>query len=309
MKTKSLALAGLLTAALLAPVQTPPAAAAEPSPTRELPAVDDCVPGGRMGDQSGDGKADVLAIQAGTGDLYYYRSTGGRLSPGVKTGHGWGRMVAIHQSASACLGPDKGRVHSLIALRSDGAIFNYPRIGPGRYGTPTRIATAPAGTRSFAVLEGEWMDGFTRPPTLLALAGTSVFRLHDQGGDDRSWSEEIAWMGETARLASIDGLNFVADFQPYTLTSASLLTVERNGDLWQRVYDAEWGSYAGHKLGHGWSKMQTITSPGSLDGDSIGDLVARRVDGNLYSYRGRKDGRLGSAVLIGTGWHKMRLLG
>lgn len=110
------------------------------------------------------------------------------------------------------------------------------------------------------------------------------------------------WGNTTKTLA-------LGDFN--TDLSADLISIRRDGTMWLSENDgnvyAE-STYSRHKkVGHGWHKMGIVTSPGSVDGDQLPDLIARRDDGKLYRY-GNHRGQWGPAEQIGFNWKGIRLL-
>ena len=50
-------------------------------------------------------------------------------------------------------------------------------------------------------------------------------------------------------------------------------------------------------------RAHRVFSPGDLNGDGVGDLVARRSDGTLWLSPGTGNGRFGTPVRIGQGWN------
>jgi hypothetical protein len=59
------------------------------------------------------------------------------------------------------------------------------------------------------------------------------------------------------------------------------------------------------RVGCGWGGMTYLTSPGDLDRDGLGDLVARASDGSLWFYKGRVGGGVRSGLQVGSGWQGM----
>ena len=60
------------------------------------------------------------------------------------------------------------------------------------------------------------------------------------------------------------------------------------------------------KVGAGWNAMNLLTSPGDMNKDSRGDLIARRSDGTLWFYPGRAGGGVLGGKQISAGWNIMR---
>ncbi|MFE5946654.1 FG-GAP-like repeat-containing protein [Streptomyces sp. NPDC056480] len=56
-------------------------------------------------------------------------------------------------------------------------------------------------------------------------------------------------------------------------------------------------------IGAGWGQYDVLTSPGDVNGDGHGDVVARQAaTGDMYFYAGTSDHRLTTRVRIGTDW-------
>lgn len=59
------------------------------------------------------------------------------------------------------------------------------------------------------------------------------------------------------------------------------------------------------KIGSGWNGMTSILYAGDFNGDTTGDVIARRTDGTLWLYPTRTMGGWGTAKKIGSGWNGM----
>lgn len=253
------------------------------------------------GDQDGDHRADILGVRAGSGELYSYRMTAAGLASGTRVGSGWNSMVHLQQVSEI---DGAGTGSYLLAVRSDGTVYQYPSLGAGRFGAAKQVASGLAGYTNFAVLP---LNNLALPGThmLLASKGDVLYGFAvTQGSVDTANPVELAagWSQVTRTIATrdVDGDHF-----------ADLVTISRDGrmDLRRFTTDAdadEWLT-APVQVGHGWGRMGIIMSPGSVDGDRLSDLVARRDDGNLYTYLDR-GGRWSAATRIGQNWLGIRLL-
>jgi hypothetical protein len=65
------------------------------------------------------------------------------------------------------------------------------------------------------------------------------------------------------------------------------------------------GLTSAKKIGSGWNGMNWLTSPGDMNKDGRGDLIARNSNGTLWFYAGRTGGGVYSGRQVGSGWNGM----
>ncbi|MFD3572303.1 FG-GAP repeat domain-containing protein [Streptomyces sp. NPDC058644] len=59
---------------------------------------------------------------------------------------------------------------------------------------------------------------------------------------------------------------------------------------------------AGKKIRSAWTTYTHVVGAGDLNGDGIGDVLARREDGTLFRYEGKGDGTLADRATVFTEW-------
>ncbi|MEL4504537.1 hypothetical protein AAEX63_06025 [Luteococcus sp. H138] len=255
------------------------------------------------GDQNGDGRSDVLGIQAGTGALYYYRTTSTGLASGVKAGSGWNNMVWMQQVDDVSVNGRRGNY--LFALHRNGTLWRYPNRGQGKFGAGVQVAKGLGGHKSFAVLPANNALFFGAPVLLVGAPDRYLWGVPLYEGKVNEWSALTeSWFYEPKAIG-------VRDFDGDSI--ADVISIEESGLMqpwlfltWRQLRDYDdMGNHA--TIGSGWKAMSLVSSPGSLDGDWNSDLIARRIDGNLYKYL-NAGGRWYAGQQIGTRWNQIRLL-
>ncbi|MFG2145776.1 FG-GAP-like repeat-containing protein [Streptomyces sp. NPDC048696] len=128
------------------------------------------------GDMTGDGRPDLVARQASTGDLYLYENDGaGNFKPRVRIGTGWkGYLLA---GAGDLDGDGKS---DLLARDAAGVLWLYPGTGNGTLATRTKVG---GGWQIYNALVGAGDLNHDGKPDLLARDTSGV--LWSYAGDGR----------------------------------------------------------------------------------------------------------------------------
>jgi Tachylectin/FG-GAP-like repeat len=256
-------------------------------------------------DWSGDGRADVLAVDS-AGKLLMYRGNGiGGFAPntGGTIGTGWGSFTAL--LAPGDFSGD-GRP-DLLARTSDGLLLEYRGNGSGGFLTG-RGETVGSGWQSFTALLAprDW-DGDGHGDVLARTSDGALllYRGNGKSGWVTGEGQKIGagWQSFTALLAPGD---WSGDGKPDLLarTSDGLLLMYRG--------DGKGGFVTGQaeKIGAGWQAFTALTSGGDFNGDGKPDILARDSDGLLFMYRGNGKGGFitGQREQIGSGWNSLSSL-
>ncbi|MFD4915127.1 FG-GAP repeat domain-containing protein [Streptomyces virginiae] len=250
-------------------------------------------------DFTGDGRADVVAVESETGKLWLYPGTGSaRLGARVQIGSGWNAMSRL--VAGDFTGDRKA---DLVAVENaTGTLQLYPGTGTanamGTLGARTQIGSGWAGMRDLTAMD---VTGDTRPD-LLAI-----------DPDGALWAYPGSGNGLAPRTRIGSGWNAMYELAaPGDLTAdgtADLVAVDRDGRLW--TYPGT-GALTGAttlrarvQSGSGWHIMRDLVGA-DLNGDGKGDLIAVQAPasrtGSLYSYPGTGNASFGSRTELGTNW-------
>lgn len=252
---------------------------------------------GALGDQSGDKRADIMAIDSQGNLLVYPTVAGPRLADGAKAGAGWGgtRWVSMV--------PDLNRDgwSDLLAIKDDGTLWLYRGAGMGRFGYGTKVGQGWSTDFDLHTIMSD-TDGNGLPELLTrrksdgALLRYPVVNANGQFGNPvqvgHGWDSMV-------RQLTVD--DFSGDGRP------DLLAINAAGDLYRYTF-ATTGTINGQaKVGQGWAGMSYAFSPGDLTGDGRRDMVGRTADGTLLVYPS-KGTSWGPAATLGTGWAQLRWL-
>jgi hypothetical protein len=245
---------------------------------------------GVRGDWSGEGTVDLLGTTA-AGDLYLYPGRGnGAVSSGQQVGSGWSGFDWLGSPGDIT----GDRRTDLLARRDDGVLYLYPGKGGGAFGSATQLAI---GWDLFTAVSTPGDVTGDRRPDILARAADGTLHLYSVTSTAVARLRQVGsgWQG-MAWIIGIGDLN--RDGRGDTVG------VNRgDGCLYAYTATTVGGLGSARKVGCGWAGMTWLTSPGDLDRDGFGDLVARTSTGDLWFYRGKSGGGVVSGVKVGSGWN------
>jgi hypothetical protein len=254
-------------------------------------------------DWSGDGAADILAIDAAEQLLMYRGNGAGGLAPGapLPVGTGWGTYDALLAPGdfNGDGGPD------LIVRRTDGRLLLYRGNGAGFWTTGMGEPIG-AGWGPFTALLAPGDFSGDGKPDILARDPDGrllMYRGNGAGGWATGNAEPIGagWQDFTALFT---GGDFSGDGDPDILArhpDGRLLMYRGNGA-------GGWVTGNAEPIGAGWQDFTALTGGGDFSGDGKPDVLARRPDGMLLLYRGNGAAGwvTGLAEPVGTGWASLR---
>lgn len=236
-------------------------------------------------DLTGDGKADVFAVDT-VGTLYLYPGTGtGKLGTIRKIGPGWGTMRVF---APGDWNTD-GRA-DLVAADAAGDLWLYPGKGNGTFASRVKIGN---GWNGYRIVPAGDMNGDGR---------ADLLAIDPQG---RLWLYPGAGLGKFGRRVQVG--NGWIGFDLYAAGDANrdgrqdILSIDSGGRLW--YYAGRGGGFFAQRrqVGWGWSGYE-FASGADLNRDGYGDLLGRDPSGRLWFYPGRYGGTFGAKSTIATGW-------
>ena len=252
-------------------------------------------------DWSGDGKGDVLAVNANGGLIMYRGNGAGRfVSPYPRIGSGWGSFTALLATDWSGDGrPD------LLARKSDGGLLMYRGNARGGFTTGTG-ETIGSGWGGFTALLAPGDFSGDGKKDILARQSDGSLLLYRGNGDSGFIGGGVkigsGWGGFTALLAPGDwNGDRKADVLART-SDGKLLLYRGNGA-------GGWVTGRAEQIGSGWQGFTALTSGGDFSGDGNADILARKSDGSLLLYRGNGAGGFISPYpKVGSGWQSLSFL-
>ncbi|MER5297427.1 VCBS repeat-containing protein [Streptomyces pharetrae] len=247
------------------------------------------------------GNADIVAVEAATGKLFYYPgASGGKLGTRAQIGSNWdtmGELTSGQFTADTKL--------DLAAVDNQGVLWIYPGNGNGTFGTRWQAGTNWDNMRDLAgadvnkdgkddILAVESATGnlYAYPST-----GTGGLGVRVQIGSNWNGMDEIVSPGDMNK----DGKD---DIVAREVSTGNLYVYPGTGTT-------SGGDALGNRvqIGSNWDSMTNLVS-GDFNNDGVGDVdaVQARVgdSGTLYTYPGtgviNGTATLGARVQIGTNW-------
>ncbi|MEU5432525.1 VCBS repeat-containing protein [Streptomyces sp. NPDC020719] len=191
---------------------------------------------------------------------------------------------------------------------ASGKLFLYPGNGDGTFGDRVQIGT---GWGAMDKLTAADYTGDGRADLVAVEKATGNLYVYPGTGS----AGGTGTLGDRVRIGmGWNGMRELTALDVDGDLKADLVAVDVRGDLWS--YPGT-GSLNGTdtlgdrtQIGSGWDTMTELTSPGDLNGDGKGDLVAVDGTGALWAYPGTGSlngmSTLGSRTKIGSGWDSMR---
>ena len=252
-------------------------------------------PVSQMHDFTGDGKADVVALDD-AGRIWLYRGDGAGLW------QGWQVAISDVQDTTAIITPGDWNGDAkpdLLRRDTGGRMLLHAGDGAGGFGAGAVIGIgwAPM-TAIFG--PGDW-DGDGHADVLARDSSGGLWLYPGSGAGGWGVPRLIGngWNPMTAILGPGD---WDGD------GSADVLARDSAGGLWLYPGSGTGGWGVPRLIGSGWSPMTAILGPGDWDGDNHVDVLARDTAGRLWLYPGNGLGGWGVPRQVGSGWQGMKII-
>jgi SpoIID/LytB domain protein len=243
-------------------------------------------------DFNGDGKADVLAVVAGTGALRMYAGNGAS---------GWKSASVIANGFKSftmafTAGTWNSDASSDVMVRlSDGSLWLYPGTASGPLSSPHRIGWG-WNIYNLVIPVGDF-DGDGRSD-LLARAPDGTLVLYPGNGSGGFLN--------TARKVGAGWNGFTSIFSPGDFNGdghSDVIARTSSGLLYLYPGNGSGGWLQPRLIGRGWNTFSTIISSGDFNGDGKSDVLGRDWNGTLWMYPGNGTGGFLAPKALGAGWN------
>ncbi len=252
-------------------------------------------PQNKTHDFSGDGNADVIALD-GAGGIWLYRGNGagGWL--------GWDRVATDGAVINTVVTPGDWNGDGnadFLARDTSGGLWLYAGDGTGAFAARTLIGSGWNGMTAL-LGPGDW-NGDGNPDVLARDSGGGLWLYPGNGaGGWLAWAQiGSGWNPMTAMLGPGD---WDGDGR------LDVLARDSGGGLWLYRGNGTGGWLGWAQIGNGWSPMTAMIAPGDWNGDALPDVLARDGSGGLWLYRGNGTGGWLGWAQIGSGWGGMRII-
>jgi len=242
-------------------------------------------------DFSGDRKADVLAVVAGTGAMRMFPGNGASgWKPSRVIGSGFRGYSKVFTAGTWT----SDALSDVMAQRPDGTLWLYPGTAAGTLGSPRKIGTG-WGVYNLVFPVGDFnSDGLT---DLMARQPDGRLTLYLGNGTGRFLSHRVFSRGWGSFTSILGPGDFDGD------RKSDVIARTAGGILYLYPGNGSGGWLPRRVIGQGWNNFSTIISPGDLNGDAKSDLLGRRRDGALWLYPGNGKGGFLPPKVVGSGWN------
>ncbi len=247
-------------------------------------------------DFSGDGKADVLAVVASTGELRRYAGNGaGGWKSRAVIGRGFRGFSKVFTAGTW----NADALSDVMAQKPDGTLWLYPGTVAGTLGAPRKVG-AGWGQYNLVFPVGDF-SGDGRSDLIGRRPGGALVLYPGNGVG--------GFLG--ARPIGTGWNNFTSVFSPGDFNGdrrSDVIARTSAGLLYLYPGNGSGGWLPPRRIGQGWNTFSAIISPGDFNGDGKSDLLGRGRDGSLRLYPGSGAGGVGQYAVVGAGWNVFSLI-
>ncbi len=232
-------------------------------------------------DFNGDGKADLLTIDAADDYLYVQPGDGkGKFGKRAKVSEGkWSGMRLL--AATDFTGDGKG---DILATNTNGNLYLYP--GNGKSGV-TGSSVAGSGWGAIRLVAAADFNGDKKGDLIAAHTNGNLFFYPGNGKNFAAGTQSSSGWTNMRLLVAGD---FNDDDR------ADLYAVHNSGALYLYAGKGNGTFHTAKKTGDGWQNMRLL-SGADFNGDKKGDLIALHTNGSVYAYPGNGNGGFGAPVV------------
>lgn len=244
-------------------------------------------------DVTGDGRADVVAIVAGTGALRVYpRGTASSWYPPVVSESGGWESVRLAATAGTM---DDDAISDLVLVDGAGEAMLRRGRGAGLFESPVPLAS---GWQVYdAIIPVGDFDGDGWTDLLTRRSSDGALMLHRGDGIGGLLGVRQVGSGWSIFTAVLSPGDFTGDGIPDVLGRTA------SGELWLYPGNGTGGWRPRSRVGTGWQVFTALTAVGDIDLDGRGgDVLARLPNGELWLYPASGTGGWRARSRVGTGW-------
>jgi hypothetical protein len=186
----------------------------------------------------------------------------------------------------------------VVAIDSNGQLLTYRGSGAGGWDGTTVSGTGWQPSDKLVTLGDFTGDGVADVGRIRANGDFELLRGNGSGGYA---APAVIGRGWNIFPRVLGGIDFDGDRR------TDVLAVNAAGKLMLYRGDGtgKFSSGTRPQIGSGWAAMTSVFYAGDFNGDSRGDIIARRSNGTLWLYPTTGTSRWGTAKQIGQGWNSM----
>ncbi|RST18630.1 trypsin-like serine protease [Streptomyces sp. WAC05374] len=232
-------------------------------------------------DFNGDGKADLLTIDAADDHLYAQPGDGkGKFGKRVKVSEGkWSGMRLL--AATDFTGDGKA---DILTTHTNGSLYLYP--GNGKNGV-TGSSVAGSGWGGIRLLAAADFNGDNKGDLIAAHTNGNLLFYPGNGKNFASGTVTSSGWSNMRLLTAGD---FNGD------NKADIYAVHNTGALYLYAGKGNGTFHGAKKTGEGWQNMRLVAAA-DYNGDSKSDLIALHTSGSVHAYPGNGNGGFGTSIV------------